>query len=125
MASVVIALVSEHAVKRTDPHVSRQPELYTKTSMPEVSLPFPRANTEPICWHLPIPITQAVCFQAYLVYASFRLDRSTAFWTADGDRPYKQLATKNLPKIRTIGASAVASCQGMMTRRVMWPLLSQ
>jgi hypothetical protein len=40
MASVVIALVSEHAVKRTDAHVSRQPELYTKTSMPEVSLPF-------------------------------------------------------------------------------------
>jgi hypothetical protein len=28
-------------------------------------------------------------------------------------------------KIRTMGASAVASCQGMMTRRVMWPLLSQ
>src|ERR1700756_4582732 len=27
--------------------------------------------------------------------------------------------------VRTIGASAVASCQGMMTRRVMWPLLSQ
>jgi hypothetical protein len=112
MASVVIALVSEHAVKRTDPHVSRQPELYTKTSMPEVSLPFPRANTEPICWHLPIPITQAVCFQAYLVYASFRLDRSTAFWTADGDRPYKQLATKNLPKIRTIGASASRELSG-------------
>jgi hypothetical protein len=40
---------------------------------------MPRANTEPICWHLPIPITQAVCFQAYLVYASFRLDRSAAF----------------------------------------------
>ena len=28
MASVVIALVSEHVVKRTDAHVSRQPELY-------------------------------------------------------------------------------------------------
>jgi hypothetical protein len=37
MASVVIALVSEHAVKRTDAHVSRQPELYTKTSMPAIS----------------------------------------------------------------------------------------
>jgi hypothetical protein len=37
MASVVIALVSEHAVKRTDAHVSRQPELYMKTSMPAIS----------------------------------------------------------------------------------------
>jgi hypothetical protein len=45
MASVVIALVSEHAVKRTDAHVSRQPELYTKTSMPEVSLPFTEVRT--------------------------------------------------------------------------------
>ena len=29
------------------------------------------------------------------------------------------------PKSEPLGASAVASCQGIMTRRVMWPLLSQ
>ncbi len=45
MASVVIALVSEHAVKRTDPHVSRQPELYTKTSMSKVSFPLIEVRT--------------------------------------------------------------------------------